>query len=172
MLQPVLMYACGRDASKCGMQLLCAWGQPEASITCCTHMPQATDELEVAQAQLASTQAAMNDLLHGGLLTNAEPGQGATSRTRPAAAPATDSSDVIGAANGAPALNASMHLRSAELQTDRDEWRRRAERACADLSALREHVTAVCAEGRHAEIGLLNAQQVTRNRIHWPTTHD
>ena len=124
-------------------------------------VPQATDELEEAQAQLASAQAAMDDLLRGGFVTDAEPGQGATSQTGPTPAPPTKASDVIDAANDAPALTASIRMRNAELQKDRDDWRRSAERASADLAALRQHVTAVCAEGRHAQAGLLNAQQVT-----------
>ena len=132
--------------------------QPWADLSGDVPVPQATDELEEAQAQLASTQAAMNDLLRGGLLGDGKSAHGSSLAAGPAPASTTDRSDINDAANG---FAASIRMRNAELQKDRDDWRRSAERASADLAALREHVTAVCAEGRHAEAGLLNAQQVT-----------
>ena len=63
---------------------------------------------------------------------------------------------------GEPAAGDEVRLRNAVLQTDRDEWRRRAERLTSEVAALREHLTAVCAEGRLGETALLNAQQARR----------
>ncbi len=127
-------------------------------------MPQATDELEEAQAQLASAQETMHDLLGAGQCFDGASRQTPDSATGAASGPMPEREDIEDAANAASAIT-SLRLRNVELQKDRDEWRRRAERGSADLAALREHVTAVCAEGRHAEAGLLNAQQVTRNPI-------
>ena len=126
---------------------------------------QAAEDLDEAQAQLASAQAAMDELRSNGQPADDPSGQPPLQASGPALCAMGEHPDVTGASDGAapPAAPALLRLRCAELQNDRDGWQRRAERASAETAALREHLTAVCADGRRSEAALLNAQQASRD---------
>ncbi len=121
---------------------------------------QAVDELEEAQSQLASAQAALNDNLPCSQRTVAGPGSPQSHTEHD-----TDTGDAAPRIENAlagelvPAYD--VRLRNAALQRDRDEWQRRAEQLTCQVAALREHLTAVCAEGRLGETALLDTQQAS-----------
>ena len=120
------------------------------------------EELEEAQAQLASAHAALNDNLHARQSTAAEPGspQPRTMATPDRRTdPGTAAEEFGGAHAGSSPAADELQLRNAALQTERDEWRRRAEQLTGEVAALRRHLTAVCAEGHLGQTTLSHAEQ-------------
>ena len=121
--------------------------------------------------QLASAQAALNDILPGspGTIADADSPQRHTAakHTADARDAATDS-DITSA--GRSTADDKLRLRNAALRRDRDEWRRRAERLTAEVAALRGHLTAVCAEGRVGETAFLHAQKASPQSLQIAST--